>query len=146
MVQRITSVEMYVVASSITFRAQFDFRGETFTPSATIELDQHMAQYGELPDFHQWLAKTNHIDPYSYQYEVLESCELEYSNATGIASDFLQDSHFDVTGFQQHWFAQRRLRQLQEIAHLHLSVDDLEANPALKAALLEAYAAGKENR
>lgn len=137
---------MSVVASSITISVQFDFKGENFKPSATIDLDQHMAQYGQLPDFHQWLAKANHIDPYSYQYEVLESCELEFSNITGLASDFLKDHHFDTTGFQQQWFAQQRLQQVQEIARRHLSVENLEDNHELKAALLEAYNAGKESR
>lgn len=128
--------------NTITVSVQFDFKGESYQPTATIDLDQLMAQYGKLPDFHQWLGTVNGIDPYSYQYEVLESCELEFSEPSGIASAFLHEGRFDARGFQQQWFEQQQLRALQEIARRHLKVEDLEQQPQLKAALLEAYRLG----
>lgn len=134
-----------MVKSSITVRVQFDFKGEAYRPSATLDLDRQMALHGELPDFYQWLGKAGRIDPYSYQYEVLESCELEFADATGMAAEFLQDGNFDVQGFQQYWFEQRRLGLLQDIARRHMAVEDLEQQPELKAALLEAYEAGQDN-
>lgn len=128
--------------NTITVSVQFDFKGESYKPTATIDLDQLMAQYGELPDFHQWLGTVSGIDPYSYQFEVLESCELEFSEPGGIAAAFLQDGRFDARGFQRQWHEQRQLRHLQEIARRHLKVEDLEQQPQLKAALLEAYQLG----
>jgi hypothetical protein len=134
------------VKSSIEVSAQFDFKGETFRPSVTIDLDRQMMRHGELPEPHQLLAKTNQIDPYSYQYEVLESSELTYANATGLAAGFLQQGHFDSEGFQRQWLVQRELSVVEEIAQRHLGAEALAQQPALRAALLEAYEAGREGR
>lgn len=129
--------------SSIEVSAQFDFKGKTFRPTAALDLDALMEHYGELPELHRLLARENHIGPYSYEYEVLESCELAFSNATGIAAEYLEGGRFDTQGFMQWWHEHRLVALLQEIARRHMAVDDLERQPALKAALMEAYAAGK---
>jgi len=132
------------VKSSITVSTQFDFKGESYAPTATVELDQLMAQYGKLPDFHQWLAAKSGIDPYSYQYEVLESCELEFSAPCGLAKSFFQDGWFDRHGFEQCWHEQQQLHGLQEIARRYLAIEDLAQQPALKEALLAAYMLGRK--
>jgi hypothetical protein len=109
-----------------------------------LDLDQQMERYGNLPDFYQLLARESRIDPYSYQYEVLESSELEFAAATGLAAEHLDNGHFDVGGFQQRWHEQQHLGILQEIAQRLMGVDNLEQQPELKAALLEAFAAGRD--
>jgi len=132
------------VKSTITVCVQFDFKGESYSPSALIDLDRLMAQYGNLPDFHQWLAKVGDIDPYSYQYEVLESCALEFSDPTGFAEVFFNDGTFDAEGFQEQWREQQRLQRVQEVARRCLGIEDLAQQPALKEALLAAYMLGRE--
>ena len=132
--------------NSIEINVQFDFKGETYRPSVTLDLDLQMERYGMLPDLHQLLARENRIDPYSYQYEVLESSELAFANATGLAADYLDNGRFDIERFQEQWHAQKHLGLLQEIAREHMGIDDLSSQPALSAALLAAFAAGKKNR
>lgn len=131
--------------SSIEIKAVFDYRGETYSPSVTLDLDRQLERYGQLPDFHRLLATENHIDSYSYQYEVLESCELVFSNATGLASEYVSDGAFDVSGFQQKWHEQKALECLKVIAGRYMAVDDLEQQPELKSALLAAYDAGRKS-
>lgn len=130
--------------NSITISAQFDFRGKTFRPAITLELDWLMERGAELPDYHQRLAAENGIDPYSYEYEVLESSELVFENATGLAAEYVMDGHFDFEGFRQRWLEQSELGALERIARKHLGVEQLDQQPALKGALLEAYRLGKQ--
>jgi hypothetical protein len=131
------------VKNSIEVSSQFDFRGETFRPSATLDLDDLMQRDSETLDIHQLLALENDIDLYSYEYEVLESSELEYGKATGLAASFMASGHFDLQGFRKRWQQQREMSGLQAIAERHLGVDDLESQPGLRDALLEAYRLGK---
>lgn len=131
--------------NSIEISAQFDFRGETFRPTMTLDLNHVMETGMELPDYHHMLAIENGISLYSYEYEVLESSELMFSGAKGLAGDFLQQGRFDFQGFRQCWLEHRELSALQALAQRHLGVDDLSQQPALQEALLEAFRLGKES-
>lgn len=132
--------------NSIEISAQFDFKGETFRPTATLDLDRLMQQRGdEEVDFHHLLAMENGIDFYSYQYDVLESTMLEFANPTGFAGECLADGIFDFAAFRLRWQEQRELEVLQEIASRHMGVDDLQVQPSLQAALLEAYRLGRKS-
>jgi len=134
-----------VEKNSIEVSSQFDFRGQTFQPKVVLDLDALMQQEGELPQFHQLLARENGIDLYSYEYEVLESSGLNFANATGMAGEFLQADDFDLQGFRRRWLQQRELEALVDIARRHLGVDTLEQKPGLREALLEAYRLGAKS-
>lgn len=130
--------------NSIVASIVCSFKGETHAPAATIDLDATMAAHGHLPDLHATIATQNHIDTYSYLYEVMESQEIEFSQATGIAADCLIDGVFDRHAFEQRWLAQQELAVLGPIARHHLQIDDLTQHPELKAALQAAFEAGKD--
>lgn len=134
------------MSNTIEISAQFDFRGQTHTPRATLELDALLERGEAVPDFHQRLAIENGIDLYSYEYEVLESSELHFSAATGLALEFFHDGVFDFEGFRRRWQHQRALQRLEQVAQRHLGVEDLAQDQALSAALLEAYRLGREER
>ena len=55
--------------NSITATIEFDFKGERFTPSLEIDLNEHMQAIGKLPDFHGLIAAANSIGIYSYEYD-----------------------------------------------------------------------------
>jgi len=132
--------------SSIEISAQFDFRGETFTPVITLDLDRLMQSGERMPDYHQLLANENGIDLYSYEYEVLESSELRFGQAKGLAAAFVDNGEFDFEGFRRHWLEQRELEALATVAQRHLGVDELAQQPSLRDALLEAYRLGKSSQ
>ena len=122
----------------------YSFKGETFTPSAVIDLDE-LDDHPQEPDWHALLAKATGMDTYSYAYEVMQQAEPQFSEATGLATAHLHDGRFDFAGF-------RRVRrqadvpdQLREIARTMLQVDDLDAQPALAEALLQAYRIGRRS-
>lgn len=131
--------------NSIRVSAQFDFRGESFTPEMVLDLDAMMVSGAELPNLHLLLAKANRIGLYSYEFEVLESSELIFSNATGDAADFLHNNHFQFEEFCRHWQAQQQLEALRNIAREHMGVESLEQLPGLQDALLAAYRLGQES-
>ncbi|GAB4293238.1 MAG: hypothetical protein Kow0096_08730 [Thiohalomonadaceae bacterium] len=129
--------------NTIDAHLDFSFQGEHYALSTTLNLDALPLDEDTLPDFHRLLAQANGIDTYSYLYEVMESCDLEFSNATGVAARCLHDGVFDVACFQAHRRAALESTILAPIARRHLNVTNLDSEPALKQALLEAYHAGR---
>lgn len=131
--------------NTIDARIEFSFKGETYTPSATIFLDELLEHHELLPPLHALLAEKHGIDTYSYLYEVMEEAEIVFSNAQGLAAEFLHNGAFDAEAFSVRWQESRALGQLQKIALRELGIDDLEQHPALKKALFQAYRAGKNS-
>jgi len=131
--------------SSNTVRARlaFSFKGETYDLDSVIDLDGCLDASGDLPNFHRLLAQAAGIDPYSYLYEVLESHEIDFSDATGAAARSCRDGRFDWTQFEQDRGEERDWQVVRAIAQRTLVARDLDAEPDLKAALLAVYRAGK---
>jgi hypothetical protein len=134
------------IKNRIDISITFDFKGERFTPTATIELDDFITLESGLPHFHQILAQRNNIDLMSYQYEIMLEDRIQVSNAKGLVADFVSDGQLDEEAFLQARHELDMFEQLQTIAQTHLAVDDLEKNPALKKALAEAFNLGKETQ
>jgi len=119
------------------------FRAETYELESRIDLDPYIGEAGEEPNFPLLLAKASGIDPYSYLYEVMESHEIEFSEATGIAARCCHDGGLDWARFLRDVREESDLRVARSIAEQTLGVSDLDAHADLKAALLAAYRAGK---
>jgi hypothetical protein len=134
-----------MAANTVRARLSFSFRAEDHEPDAVLDLDT-LAESGEEPDFHLLLAKAAGIDPYSYLYEVLESHEIEFSEATGLAARCCDHGRFDWRAFLLLRDEELELRVLRTIAAGTLGVRDLDGLPGLKAALLAAYRAGRSGR
>ncbi len=139
--------------NTITISITFSFKGETFTPSAQIDLDHLMekmspdediSQENILGSIYPLLASSIQIDTYSYAYEVMQAGSAHYSEPTGMAGEFLTDGQFDFQAFRQRWLDNKNVLIVQQIAQKYLSVSDLDAQPALKNALLEALALGQK--
>ena len=130
--------------NSIKASIEFHFKGELNSASATIDLDQLMARQVDLSTLHHMLATEAKIDQYSYQYEMLLAEKIRFSDAQGIAAEYLRDGHFDIPEFEIAWRENKKLAALQSIAKRLLDIDDLEQQPALNTALQEAFNAGKE--
>lgn len=129
--------------NTVRARVAFSFKGETYELDSVIDLDRHPGGSGEAPDFHRLLARAAGIDPYSYLYEVLESHEIEFSDATGVAARSCHDGQFDWNRFAQELAEERDWGAVRGIAERIMGACDWDADPALKAALLAAYRAGK---
>ncbi len=127
----------------ISVRITFSFKGETHTPSTSVDLDE-LIKGGDAHDtLHPLLARTNGIDSYSYLYEVMESHPLEFSNPSGFAADYLSGTEFDFIGFEKRWREENVISTLDAIIELHFEGEDFAQHPSLKAALHEAFRAGK---
>jgi len=131
------------VKNRATISIEFDFKGERHSPSAEFDLDEIMQKSGTIPDLYSILASLNNIGHYSYEYEMMQSEEMQFSNLTGFAAEYLNDGVFDKEGFVQRWFQEQQLTTLQQIALQHMEIDDLTQHPKLYAALQAAYQQGK---
>lgn len=128
-----------------TIRAHiaFSFKGETYDLDAVIDLDNYPTDPEEAPNFHLLLAQAAGIDTYSYLYEVLESDDIEFSDATGLAAQCCRDGCFDWAEFARKRGEEGDWQVVRRIAEPLLPSHALDDDPELKTALLAAYRAGK---
>jgi hypothetical protein len=129
--------------NTVRARLALSFKGETYDLDCVIDLDKYLSETGAAPNVHQLLARTAGIDPYSYLYEVLEASEIAFSDATGIAVRSCREGRFDWMQFEQDRREERDWQLVRSIAEKSMTARDLDADPALKTALLAAYWAGK---
>ena len=123
----------------------FCFKGESHSPFVRLELDKYLEINASIPDLYPMIAKANNHDLYSYEFEMMQAEEIVFSDAEGLVADFIVDGRLDMAGFQAAWQKDILLNQLQEIAQRIMSVNDIEQQPELKKALMEAYYLGKDN-
>lgn len=126
----------------IDVHVEFSYKGEVFSPSATINLDAMVENDGGLTGIHTLLARENNIDTYSYLYEVMEMSDLLFDNPVGLAESCFIDGCFDVNKYEQLSNQEMILDILRPIAKKCLDIDDLDQQPDLKNALIESYNAG----
>ncbi|MDT8451406.1 MAG: hypothetical protein RQ936_01520 [Gammaproteobacteria bacterium] len=131
--------------NSIVVSAEFYFKGEKYTPSMVIDLDEHIKSKSSDEAFHLLLAKNNSIDTYSYEYEVLLDQPLRFSDAEGMARHFLNETDFDFAAFTRACQQESILEAIADIARTHLAVTDLSTRPELQAALVEAFEQGRKS-
>lgn len=131
-----------MTANTVRARLTFSFRAEDHDLDTRIDLDRCAAEPGEAPNFHLLLAREAGIDPYSYLYEVLESHDIEFSEATGLAIPCCCDGRLYWPEFERLRQEERDMAVVRAIAERTMGVGDLDARADLKAALLEAYRAG----
>lgn len=133
------------IPNTLTAQINFSFQGEIHQPKLEINLDELIKAGQDFSRLHEQLAKANGIDNYSYLFEVMESCDIEFSDPSGLAVEFL-NSHgeFDLNGFRA---ARMRaeIPSLLDIAQKHMKINSLNEMQGLEAALLAAYQAGKKH-
>lgn len=129
-----------MIGNTVRARLAFSFKAENYELDTTIDLDRYV---GEEPNFHLILARAGGIDPYSYLYDALESHDIVFSEATGVAARRCLDGGFDWSRFKQDWREEEDLRVVGEIAARLLGASALEGRPEIEAAMLAAYRAGK---
>jgi len=126
-----------------------------FNPGSRINLDEWMEK-GSMPCFYTHIANENAIDVYSHEYDVMMMGTLEFKDAEGMATEFIQDGCFDCEGFQAKWKQNSKQnaeqddnqneldKRLYNIATSCMGQTDFDQNPGLKNALNEAYQLGKK--
>ncbi len=129
--------------NSIDAQIEFSFKGETYSLTTNIDLDEFMEHEHSFPSFHARLARDNKIDTYSYLYEVMLETGIRFANAQGLAADFLSDGDFNQGAFITAWQENRVLAQLEPIAARELGIANLNQHQGLKNALVQAYNLGK---
>ncbi len=129
--------------NSFTITLEFSYKGENFELTASVDLDEYMLKMKGIPNLHDLIARQNDIDSYSYQYEVLTSEELQFSEIQGFAAEYITGSEFDAEGFAERWRQERIELIVAAIAQRVMDISDLATHPALRQALVEAYCAGQ---
>jgi hypothetical protein len=129
--------------NSIDAHIEFSFKGEAYSLTSAIDLDQLMEHGESLPDLHARLAKEHRIDTYSYLFEVMREAEIEFGNVQGIAALYLNNGTFDFDQFATAWQEHKVLVLLQPIAMRELGITDLNQHSELKNTLIQAYNLGK---
>jgi hypothetical protein len=130
--------------NTLTITLPFSFKGKAFRPGCRINLDELMEK-GSIPCLYTHLANENRIDIYSHEYDVMMMSDMEFSDATGMATRFVHDGKFDIEGFKSEWEEKKLDGQLQQIVNRHMNRADPGQHPRLKQMLTEAYRLGRES-
>lgn len=131
--------------NTITATIPFSFKGKEYTPSSIIDLDVFILANPNIDRIFHLVAQENKIDKFSYEYEVLESSSISFSQATGVAVEFLLENQFDLNSYIEKRNKDEVQEALQNIASEILQLDKLEENKSLAKALLKAYQAGVQS-
>lgn len=131
--------------NSITISVEFFFKGEKLSPSVVIDLDDHVKHNKTIESFPPLLARSGNMDLYSYEYEMLQAEPLLFSNAQGLAKQFLNENFFDFDSFEQALSDQQISTAVAEIAKTHMAIDDLSSQPELRTTLIEAFKLGQKS-
>lgn len=135
-----------MIQNTIKVTIPFSFKGVEYTPSAVIDLDVYALNNQDFNDVFHRVATKNKISNFSYEYEVLESSAVVFSDPTGIAEVFLSEKGFDLPAFSA---ASNKIivqKTLQEIAFEVLKVDSSkEENSDLEEALFRAFQMGQQS-
>ena len=128
----------------VRVRATFSFRGKTHHPELVLDLDELPPESLEPETLYPMLASANGIDPYSYEYEVLEVTPLEFDQPEGVVTDHLHDGRLDFPALRQALTHAQLHNRLEEIARKQMGVEKLEEIPGLEAALRAAWETGQK--
>ncbi len=129
--------------NSIKASLSFYFKGEHFEPSAVIDLDRYFQLQKDMGFIYDMLAKSMGLDEYRHEYDVMRCEDISFSDATGIAADFVCDGRLDWDRLEKAWQEQQDFMVLTPIANKFFNVENLKDDPKLAAALLAAYRAGQ---
>jgi len=132
--------------NSVVATIEFDFRGERFIPSITVDLDSAIIRNGHLEKLYDMLAASIGLDSYRYEYDVMVMHEITFSESTGLACDFICDGKFDFDGFALQSTRLYIIESIQPIADKHLNISDLSKHKDIQEALIACYQAGQKNR
>jgi len=132
------------MSNHITASVEFYFKGEKYSASIELDMDQHMHASGELPDLYPILAKAMALGAYSYEYEMMLAETIMFSDAKGLVADFVSDGILDLAAFNDAWSESIVIEKLQDIAKQYLSIDDINQETDLKNALIAAYRLGEK--
>jgi hypothetical protein len=132
------------MSNTLTACIEFSFKGEDFRYAAPLDLDALLLQYDQFPAIAPLLAKIHHVDTYSYLYEVMAESDVTFSDAQGIAAEFVHGGEFDAQELAAQWAELKVLIPLQKIAQQTMGIADLKAHPDLLFALKLAYQQGQK--
>jgi len=128
--------------NTITASINFCFKGQTHEPTIELDLDAFMQRSAQFSEIYMMLAKANDFDLYSYEYEMMQAEPIRIVQASGLVEEYVVDGLLDIQGFEQAWNESAVIDGLAIIAEKTLSIDNLDDEPNLKQALLEAYNLG----
>lgn len=129
----------------ITASVEFYFKGEKFTPSVSIDLDEYMQAGACVPDLYPLIAAANNIDLYSYEYEMMQAEPVEIRRSEGLVADYVTDGALDIGAFETAWRERKTVTTIRHIIAQHGLTQVLKQHPAIEQALLDVYKAGQEN-
>jgi len=131
------------VKNSMNASLQFDFRGQTFTPSIQVDLDQFMLRRHGIHTLYDMLGASIGLDSYRHEYDVMVMQEIYFSEPVGLVSTFIEGGRLDFEGFSKAWRESEIMKVIRPVALKYLAITDLNQHPDICNALMESYRSGK---
>ncbi|BAO45458.1 hypothetical protein [Thiolapillus brandeum] len=127
------------MSNSVRVSATFSFRGQLLEPEMHLDLDQALEQGMKPESLYALLGRRNGIDPYSYEYEMLEAEPLVFDQPEGIAGNFVNNGQLDWEGLEKAWKEANLIENLSRIARTYMDIRELDDVPGLRETLLAVH-------
>lgn len=134
--------------NSIIAQVNFCFKGEHFSPSLPLDIDDFASKHDNFASLYRMIATHHQIDTYSYAYEVMEASPLIFHSPKGEIEAFINDTQCNLHAYKRFLKETQCQTVLSQIALNTLAIQDLhhEEHKIIKSALTKAYLAGLKEK
>ncbi|PCI68141.1 MAG: hypothetical protein COB38_09050 [Gammaproteobacteria bacterium] len=122
----------------ITASIEFYFKGEKISASVDLDLNSIILSHQELPDFYPLLATSINLDIYSYEYEMMQAEEINFSSSNSLVEKEILQGKFDFPTYKKKRDALQLDEDIQNIIQRYFTNDELKNNSNIKTALIAA--------
>jgi len=131
--------------SKMTVRLVFDFKGKTHRLDTEINLPVYINDVDEFMfSLPRQIAKQHQIPIHSYEFEMLESAEIDVVNFTSRIESVMPKLPISLDNFIDLYQSKGQEAYLEKIAEAYGL--DIGTNPRIAKALKAAYVLGKDSK
>jgi hypothetical protein len=136
----------YAYSGKLNAQIDTSFKGDNLSLKGTLDLNKLRYDPEEPIQVHHHVATQNHIDQYSYLYEMLEMEPVLYTSDDPIIQQCItpDGEHFDWECYEQKRRQHLAVQATKSLLNEYFSEQEQKENPNLEAALREAYLLGQQ--
>jgi hypothetical protein len=132
-----------VPSNTVTASIDFDFKGQHFSVSTEIDVDNKIYHQDFFYSVYLTIARDNDIDIYSYQFEIMTDQSIAFSNEKGCAVGCIINGELDIKLLRENHQTKDYLTKIDKIIRQHIPKN--KRCKGISIAMKQAYLLGKKS-
>jgi|TARA_B100001105_G_C22326038_1_gene414748 hypothetical protein len=129
--------------NTVTASIGFDFKGQHFSLSTEIDIDNIIYHEDFFSSVYLTIARDNNIDIYSYQFEIMTDQNIAFSNGNGCVIGCIINGELDMKLLRESHQTKDYLTKIDIIIRQH--IPPKKRCKEISIAMKEAYLLGKKS-